>query len=754
MSTKIYRGRFRSADNVEWDVWIREILDDGSSTVKEVAEPLRFEEPGAELEWPETAKEDVIHGATCRLTLSSLRDRQHAHFYTARPGSVLLHLYRDGVFYWQGTLDPEQYEEPYERSTDYPVELTFSDLGILDRLDFDLEPGSTATVRHLVKTAYSRAGLRPSGADGTVTDACVTAMHSMKRTNGEYLDPSQIEVSTDNFYDEDGNPMTWRDVLEGVLRPLGLHLVGLGERLALYDFEALRGGAKVRPIRWATDSQTLGVDRVYNRFRMTFSPYGDAQVAEGRVDEAAVRDNVENWLFIKASNNAAEKLDGFDLTLSSVKAGSTSIYLALGEAKYYAIDRKLSGDDGAGVAAYVGGYSGIHGVTYAGHRNSSGKYDQIQSMFLLPIVRLRGGGNNLLRINLDMLLDCRYNPFEDDSSAKSFQNRYWTHVYVPILIQFRTDNGQWYHYHNDSLHNSDLCWANPDTPNEYSYRPGGGSTHRPVSGWSGWLEGLGDWGEAWLAYYGDDKRTEHGPCQGWATNRQLFGRTYFGPIPSWWSKRGKGQFITLPPTRESGTLYVQVGTGIETLYFGNPSKPMVWCRKPDGNNLDEALASNPTFYENVNWLLYRNASVELTDGYGRKLDFEDIEYSAELIASAAEELSVDTTCGTAVEGVGATARGIYLDNQTGATLDKFVRGTVTATAERHLLVEMASQYSSRHTVLRGEAEAAPRDRLYLHSDAAQPAGRLFWCAGSSLNCYIGHGEHTYIELTPPQYKPI
>lgn len=271
---------------------------------------------------------------------------------------------------------------------------------------------------------------------------------------------------------------------------------------------------------------------------------------------------------------------------------------------------------------------------------------------------------------------------------------------------------------------------------------------------SGWAAGAGSWGDAWLAWYGDDKRVEHGPCQGWATNRQLFGRTYFGSIPSWWSKRGKGQFITLPPTCQSGTLYIQVGTGVETLYFGNPSNPEVWCYKPDSSNPDSALDTNPLCYENVNWLLYRNASVELTDAYGRKLDFEDVEYSTGLIASAAEELSVDTICGTAVEGVGATARGVYLDNCTGEPLGEFVRGTVTATAERHLLAEMASQYGSRHTLLRGEAEAAPRDRLYLHSDAAQPAGRLFWCAASSLNCYTGHGEHTYIELTPPQYKPV
>lgn len=149
------------------------------------------------------------------LMVVSETDRQFVDLYTTQAGSTRLDIYRNNKLYWSGTLDPEIYEEPFSRQKDYDVSLTFSDFALLDRTAFE----QTGTNRQRIKLrtvldlCVKKSGIN-TGANGLTYISTTTA------SGATLLDG--VYVSEDNFFDEDGEPMTLREVLEGVLRPFGL----------------------------------------------------------------------------------------------------------------------------------------------------------------------------------------------------------------------------------------------------------------------------------------------------------------------------------------------------------------------------------------------------------------------------------------------------------------------------------------------------------------------------------------------------
>ena len=74
---------------------------------------------------------------------------------------------------------------------------------------------------------------------GINTGALQTFITTTSGTGASLLDG--VCVSEDNFFDEDGEPMTLREVLEGVLRPFGLQMIQKDGCINLYDLHALWG---------------------------------------------------------------------------------------------------------------------------------------------------------------------------------------------------------------------------------------------------------------------------------------------------------------------------------------------------------------------------------------------------------------------------------------------------------------------------------------------------------------------------------
>ncbi len=231
---------------------------------------LRFpaDEP-LTLEWEEESKEQPIVGSVATLTLLSPGDRTYENLYSIAVGKIRMDVYRNGQLYWSGALDPEFYEEPYATERDYEVSLTFSDFGILDRLNYDLS--GMKTLREVVLYSLDRSMINYGALDERFISTSLSAA-------GQAMSLSDLKVRSDNFYDEDGEPLSLRKVLEGIFQPLALRLEQRSGRIWVYDLNGLYRKASAKRLRWASDDQTLGVDTVYNNAKITWSPYAQSGI--------------------------------------------------------------------------------------------------------------------------------------------------------------------------------------------------------------------------------------------------------------------------------------------------------------------------------------------------------------------------------------------------------------------------------------------------------------------------------------------
>ena len=250
-----YAGEFLSRAGITWRV---EILQEAAQAFASVG-VLNFEaEEPLVIEWKKTEKEDVICGSSASLRIESPGDRTYEDLYTIQVGAIRMDVYRAGYLYWSGTLDPEFYEEPYERASKYPVQLTFSDFGILGRLKYNL--GDMQTLYAIVSNALTRSGINYTSIDQSLIS---TYISSSKITLGS------LRVRSDNFYNEDGEASTLEDVLVGIMQPLGLRMIQRNGRIWVYDLNGLYTLAQQAQIVWDGASQTMGTDRVANNIKIT-----------------------------------------------------------------------------------------------------------------------------------------------------------------------------------------------------------------------------------------------------------------------------------------------------------------------------------------------------------------------------------------------------------------------------------------------------------------------------------------------------
>lgn len=216
----IYWGEFRSVAGTLYRVEI--LSDDKSYTAQRVFFP---HDTPVEIEWNEVDKLEPVQGACLTLSLVSKSDRQFIDLYSIEVGKVRIDVYRDGALYWSGTLDPELYEEPYSQKKDYEVSFSFSDFAPLDRKKWTKT--GICSIQEVIDTCLSESGIN-------YTELVKYISTSMSDTD-EPIDLAALNVMCENFYDEEGEAMTMREVLDETLRPFALRMVQKGGRIYLYD---------------------------------------------------------------------------------------------------------------------------------------------------------------------------------------------------------------------------------------------------------------------------------------------------------------------------------------------------------------------------------------------------------------------------------------------------------------------------------------------------------------------------------------
>lgn len=725
--TLLYRGEFSDLGRPtprEWQVDILRRATAADEEERPSVGVLTFETTPLVFEWDTSEKHECFAPCRCTLSLESPGDRTYTGLYSIEPGQIRINVYCAGKLFWAGLLDPEFYEEPFARYNHYAVKLTFTDFGIMRRRDFVGE--GIVSVADVLRGALADAGLD----DVPVNTSYISSVDS---TTLKAIDLESICVMAANFYDEDGEAMTRRDTLEGVLAPLGLKIIQRGGAVYVYDLHGLYTTAPEKPIEWSSTNQTYGADKVANSVKITFSPYGSNTIIDGTIEhdgflknKTPMAFNVEAWW---ESGFGAVPV-GFDICHgTAADAGEQPLTLSNG-AQFFRIDAYHSGQNCAGVAWL---YRGNTRNTYEQPALNSGVpvvgLGTLPSAFK-PIITTRramvlgasapGASDMRLRVSVNLLLDVRYNPFE----AASLHNeegdydrlKNWANFgYIPCrLLLYDGDDNITHHYTN-----------RPMVESNGSYDGAGACK---------WQTGPGSWGDMWLCWYDIDNRKSSTGFGGWATNKPCIGACTKA-LPTMNKYINSGDYLPLPPA--DGFIELQIAAGVYQFDEGDKRKH---------NDIESSM---------VRWMLYRDISVGYADKYFKEPANDDIEYFGYINAAAEDELRFDTVCGTIDTGLPGARGAYYVKNADGSyrPMGNISRGgSGDFTAERVLIGTLIGQYGERHDRLAGETDAVIGGPA-LRTDAALP-GKKFMAISESYDVRAATSDLVLSQIVPDNYQPL
>lgn len=749
MMHEIYRGEFVSREkDVRWTVAILQEAASAPSKIGQLEFPA--EEPLL-IEWDETSKEDVLCGSTATLKIISPGDRTYAGLYTIKAGSIGIRIEKDGVLYWVGTLDPEFYEEPYTDNQDYEVELTFSDFGIFERLQYNL--AGMQTLEAIVRDALSRAQIGEDLRQDYIST--VSPSGSGKMTLAD------LSVRSENFIDEDGEVSNLQDVIEGILQPLGLRMVQRGGKVWVYDLNGLYQGAVSEKIIWHDEDQMMGVDKVANNVKISFSPYASSELINGEI-EFGGEYSVEQTNLVAApgascysyypdysdehrqGSNWDYNLINFTIFLSQSGKGLAYVNPS---ARWFHILPVVGGPSECDGIAW-GFYSGGHGSIDEYHHwpkqilNAVCKIKNTEVMrtnrVFLPKLSSENISKYRVRLSLEMLMDARYNPFSDANGGNEEGNcnnvKVWTGwAFVPVAVTMYDDNGAAIcHYVNSNI-------ARSASVGHLGYAVGS------------WEPGAGSFGDAFLEYYDPRDLKESAGIQGWKANRHCIGRPgtvepVLGTIIreaviyDSFKQMADGEYMPYPPN--GGYLEVKVFAGVNCYDYGETGDFNTTQRWDDKN-----------LYSKIRWMLYKAPKVELVRNNlafdSEELD--DVEYKGYTNKDAKEEISLDTICGT-VSKPAPTAKGIYYRSSDSLQMMQMKRQGRTNLVEKLLIGTLYSQFAERHTKLTGTAFLMDGG-LKLYTDGMQ-GGKKFIMLADTQNVDDGTSEAVVVELSPDEYDAI
>ncbi len=725
-----YRGAIVSKGG---DIWRVNILQEGYGRTQPW--PLYFpEECPIEIEWSETDKLDPVQGSCATVKIISDSDRQYIDLYTVEVGAVRADIYRNGSLYWSGTLDTELYEEPYSNTYGYDVTLTFSDFACLDRLDWT--GTGFMTVHAMVVRCLERCGI----SYGSIRKLISTSQYSY--SGADVLTLEELYINQENFTDEDGEVMTCREVLEETLKPFGLRIIQKAGKIYIYDLNALYAVSSTA-LEWGnSDDAVFAADKVYNNVKVTFSPYGDAEMMKGTVEEDPTQTD-ENGTAIyqnyhRNDYGSLDSLLGFRLHYDLTHESNMEIS---GGARFFQINSVYSGQDETGVIASF--KKGDYAVA-----EEDGASTKVKQQLITPANcgTIKDGNVNTdtiikcpkvylgyvsylrtsyrLRVNLNLLFDVRYNPFEsegnynDNASWKSgifnlnkhdgpYQNMQdWCNFgYVPIKLYIEDAEGNvLYHYRNRTIMESSSCAQTGNI----------------------WVAGAAAWGDAYLCYYDFDDRKSKSGFGGWKSNKQSIGY-YRDDLPEKWKAIEDGEYLPLPPC--GGYLVLEIGRGIHQFDYKREVK---------------------NIYKFCRWIAYKEPTITLCKKNYKEAETEDIEDSAWLNRAAKEELEIDTVIGTVSQNHGVPNAKGQIFKSTGEAYSKFTRAGVEDRLERLLIGTIYSQYATRHDTLSGTAKLLPGFGIYTE----RAISGKFILLSEVQNCKADESVIKMAELSEDNYQGI
>lgn len=673
------------------------------------------------IRWPETDKIAPVQGSIAQLVVNSSTDRQLTFLANILKASdVRLDIKRDGSLWWSGHLDSEPYEEPFTSRCDYDVTLTFSDFGILNRVPW------SRTGRESYATILTEC-LTAAGINYGQLIEHISTQYAGENNSWPTIDFSELTLNNDNFYDEENKEMSCMEVLKGILQPFALRIIQRCGNIILYDLNAA-SALQATDVNYIDQDAGISYDAVYNDATVIFSPYCQDVALDGAVVVSDKAENQSTMVKTGYDPDTDERLDGFIVRYGSqVTAHGPTLENG---AAYFDFVAQYSGSDAAGILwSWMYGDAALSSGTCRQRLQAAGSCFQGGNMIgpaffigqriatspsqYLNYVTTQGGVRSRykLRINLDLLFDVRYNPFEDagDYNEKSNYKTLTSKcgfVWVPVMVTLRDAPGgnALYHLENYRLITDSL---------KYSAAYG-----------TRWVAGEGDPGTFFLAYYDHEDRKGKCGVGGWTTNRRCIGY-YTGELPDSWATMPAGEYVDLPPCGG----YLEM-----TLYSGFHIR-----------NRDIVTS----IYDLVRWVGYKDAAITLVKKNGLAIDMEDQEDIAYVNADAQESFSVDTIVGTQSPDVpAATGRGLIFRG--GVLCEKFRRAGVWDRLEKLLLGTIYSQYAERKQKLTATVDLLEG---FVLSDTPRTASKYLLVADTQ-NLADDSSYMTMTEFGPDEYQDI
>lgn len=224
-----------------------EILTDSNVIPEEVQVP----DGAFSLQYLTVKKLDVVQGSQATLRLTSRKIFEFIGLHTDDMQEYMIRFYRAGRLYWLGFLDSELYSENLTDYPPYPVEFAGADFNIMKRLKYRDEAGNRYTdvvpfITHL-KRCFDLLGLPFD----KLYIGCTTVANDVPASPSETA-LHVLYMMSANFYDEDNEPMTCREVVENILRPFGLMMVQKNGSVFIYDYNTVKLGLPMKRYHFAS----------------------------------------------------------------------------------------------------------------------------------------------------------------------------------------------------------------------------------------------------------------------------------------------------------------------------------------------------------------------------------------------------------------------------------------------------------------------------------------------------------------------
>lgn len=691
-----YWGELKSNDGNIYRVEIQQ-----ESAYPFLQKEIKFSGDGIEIEYSDVEKWEPVQASSATLNIWSDTDRQFADLYTVAEGEVIVWIERNGKLWWTGNIDTELYEEEYASASDYPVSITFNDFGALQRKNWDRK--GFATVRQILTHIIGSAGIFYRG---------IVEKVSTKITQGAATSIiTDCSVNQDNYYDEDGQPMTLYDVLEYTLQAFSLRIVQRGGWIYIYDMQAL-SNEPTEEVYWTDTDAYYSVDKTYNNVQINLSTMEKIKLIDEELDEKDVGGNVISGKFMIPEDSGALS---FQLRIGTTLPPEKVVMSSA--ARSFNLIPNLSGDDCTGIAYVVDKFN--YGTDkFERLINGAVTWSNAELFRMAERTYISGSGdaaeNRKLCVEMPILVSSRRNPFEE-ASIKNEQGNSGEmdsrciYGLIPFKLLLKDDSGNVIaHYENRNMSNNGIGKA------------------------TGWVYGDCDFWKSYLLYYNTDrKKSAFGG--GWVTNRQAIGK-YKGSLPISMQRRS-GELIDMPMINGqylSGWLEIYIGEGIQ---FGNSDREQQYYQ--EGR------------YKDIHWLMYKLPTVKVVNEYGQDVEAEDVEIKAWINKSAKEDLKIDTFVGcNNIISPCSLAQVVRTSDR--SSLSTFYRGKFSGTLEKLLIGSIYSNYADRNIKLSGTVRLMPDMKVLTEKNQA---GK-FVMASTVQYLHLDEEEITMVTFNEDNYECI